>query len=85
MPKDKLPLSPLVVHIADRYDLVDRAFGDREVTWTLNGEEVASGYFGRHDYITINGLRLQGDDAYALKYSGKLVHTERNDSMGDEW
>lgn len=31
----------------EREELVDRSFGDAEVYWTLNGEEVAVGYFAR--------------------------------------
>lgn len=66
-----------------REELRDHAFGDVEVYWRLNDEDVASGYFGidaREVYV--NGIKFTGDDADALRTCGKRGRIERNDSTG---
>lgn len=74
-----------------REELNDHAFGDSEVYWTdLNGEEVASGYYGSTgDEVHIDGA-LAGTsntlfieaDARELRQCGTTVSKTRNDSGG---
>ena len=67
-----------------RSELRDHAFGDAEVYWTLNDEEIASGYFGLDACeIYVDGLKLVGDEARQLRQCGTLGKVERNDAGRD--
>lgn len=70
---------------ADREELRDHAFGDREVYWNLNGMEVAYGYFGTTSDMSIyapESGNFQGKQAYELGKCGKTCRIERNDETG---
>lgn len=68
----------------DRDELRDHAFGDREISWTRSGFEVAYGYdTGKECGVHIVGdTAFEGDDARLLIDCGTLAHVERNDSSG---
>lgn len=74
----------------ERSELRDHAFGDAEVYWSLNGEEVATGYFGSsgtggvsilHNGVTTN---FEKDEAQQLRNCGALTNTTRNDETGPD-
>lgn len=71
---------------AVRHELRDHAFGDAELFWELDGEEVGSGYFGSgHASVTISTEEyhnFEGDDARELRKCGTLGDVERNDETG---
>lgn len=74
-----------------REELRDHAFGDMEIGWYLNGQEVASGYFGSTQSISIFAAPDQptmwscdGREASELRRAGKLGKVERNDSTGPD-
>lgn len=87
-----LSLTTCMVILDDcvRHELKDYAFGDMEVTWTKDGEKVASGYFGGgHASVSIYRGAKQlahyvGEYAYTLKERGKTVETSRNDETGPD-
>lgn len=70
----------------DRYELRDHAFGDIEVTWILNGDAVAGGYFGgRQASVWIDSeshVAFDDDEARQLQSCGTLTTVERNDETG---
>ena len=58
-----------------RDELIDHAFGDREITWTRNGVEIASGYSGSEGTLVTftavdEGKTFQGREALALTHIG---------------
>jgi len=66
-----------------RNTLSDYAFGDSEVSWSLDDKVVASGYFGSTTReVVICGTSFEGEDAQALRYRGTLGRAARNDSGG---
>lgn len=83
---------------ANRWELRDHAFGDREIGWDLpNGVTVAEGYIGHHSYISFasgtkvddlnltDRIKFEGEDARALAYCGTLTQVSRNDSGGGDY
>jgi hypothetical protein len=72
-----------------RNELRDHAFGDTEVGWTLNGAEVAAGYFGGGtadvciNYDTVN-VAFSAAEARELRDCGTIGISERNDETGPE-
>lgn len=74
-----------------RNELRDHAFGDVEIGWTLDGAEVAVGYFGGGvnlvivDYVGFEDLlNFDGDLANELRKCGTLGQVERNDETGPD-
>lgn len=66
-----------------RDDLSDHAFGDAEVYWEKDGEEVASGYFGKTSEVGFTaGAVFTGDEAVQLRDAGKGRTSRRNDTTG---
>jgi len=79
-----------------RGEFRDYAFGDTEATWSKDGKQIASAYFGRESSVTFhnedvlddNGCytlvaEFEGSEARALRYAGTLDGWERNDSLGN--
>jgi len=78
-----------VLDDCQRDELRDHAFGDAEVSWMRDGEEVASGYFGSTASVSFykNGTcksvaGFEGEDARKLRWCGNAGVSERNDSTG---
>ena len=79
-----------------RNELNDHAFGDSEVSWFLDGKEVASGYFGSTSRSvsicqgcegidhTTHHSSFEGAEAQALRYGGTRGEVERNDETGPD-
>jgi hypothetical protein len=68
-----------------RDELRDHAFGDAEVSWFLDEEEVAFGYFGSRDESTsvaIGEHTFKGADARQLRCCGASERIARNDETG---
>jgi len=68
-----------------RQELRDHAFGDAEVLWYKDGNEVANGYFsGSQADISVPffSLKLKGDEARKLRYCGVEGRVDRNDETG---
>ena len=85
------------LNLAVRSELRDHAFGDREISWEIDGKERADGYSGSTGtFITIFGDELdeegypiavaefEGRDAFKLLECGFTGHVERNDSTGPD-
>jgi hypothetical protein len=73
---------------SQRSELVDRAFGDREVYWCRSNVDVAEGYFGYRDYVAYVGFAgtteyaptmFRDDLAQSLRKLGTLTNVWRND------
>lgn len=76
-----------ILNQCERHELRDHAFGDMEVSWTKDGNEVGAGYFGGGvaDVSLIGEFSdFHDEDARALQSCGTLAHVERNDSTGPE-
>jgi len=78
-----------VLSACQRSELRDHAFGDKEVYWTRDGEDVGVGYFGGgrasvwiHKEDT--DFTADGETARELSECGTLKHVERNDEMGPD-
>lgn len=73
-----------ILNGCDRHELRDHAFGDREISWTRRGLEVAFGYSdGRECGVhLVDGNAFEGQDAKGLVNLGTLRHAERNDEIG---
>ncbi len=78
-----------------RDELRDHAFGDREVFWLKDGQEVAFGYFGSSSSVSIfdggtdsNGIQTAvsfgGADARQLSMCGDVGSCVRNDTTGPD-
>lgn len=73
---------------ANREQLVDRAFGDAEIYWFIDGQSVGGGYFGRTSTVDLEATadreatEFTGWDADELRYTGTLTLSERNDAGG---
>ena len=88
----ELFLAKECLNLCEREELRDHAFGDREIVWTFEGQEVAGGYFGSTGQsVWINKLgqpgteigSFEGDEARELSSCGKLKALHRNDMQGD--
>lgn len=69
-----------------RDELRDHAFGDVEVFWMRDGEEIASGYFGggtRQVYLA-GGNTFNDAEALELKMCGTSGVVNRNDETGPD-
>lgn len=75
---------------SSREQLVDHAFGDAEVYWYLEGQMIASGYFGRTASVDFEAsedhaaTEFTGEQAHNLRYCGTLTKSERNDAGGSD-
>lgn len=76
----------------ERSELRDHYFGDREVSWHLDGVEVAFGYLGPSSQ-SVSIFRpvtnemvwdCDGKEARNLSYAGKLTELSRNDTEGPD-
>lgn len=69
-----------------RYELRDHAFGDSEVTWSKDEQEIAEGYFSSSlNSVTFDdGTVFGGNAASMLRQCGHLVSSERNDTAGPD-
>ena len=73
-----------ILGTCERGENRDHAFGDREVYWSREGEDLAFGYFGGGTAVV--GLDAEGeasfsgDEAFELLKCGATVVIERNDS-----
>lgn len=66
-----------------REELQDHAFGDAEVYWRRDGEDVAVGYFGLDAReVQVLGTMFRDADADALRSCGIRGRVERNDASG---
>jgi hypothetical protein len=65
-----------------RSELRDHAFGDAEVYWEDDGEEVAFGYFGQTSSVGGDGWSFEGREADELRKCGRTGLIERNDETG---
>lgn len=72
------------LHVCERRELRDHAFGDTEVFWSVNGKQVATGYFGGgRDAVWLDdGTLVEGSDARDLEDLGNLKTVNRNDQIG---
>jgi hypothetical protein len=70
-----------------RSELVDQAFGDKEVYFsTPSGDDLGEGYYGHAAIsVTVHGTEFTNEQALQLLTLGKLVSRERNDSQGDDF
>ena len=72
---------------AGRHTLADHAFGDAEVDWMKDDQQVASGYFGRSGSVSImetaerDATSFSDEAAAELRHCGKSVGYARNDSQ----
>lgn len=68
-----------------RSELRDHAFGDVEIYWTKNGEEVAFGYFsGETQRVFSDHFSFTGQEAKELRHCGTDGNVERNDETGPD-
>src|SRR5688572_24892481 len=68
-----------------REELRDHAFGDVEVFWSKNGQEIGSGYFNHDGEVSLGAsVHFTGKDAWELRDCGVLGTVERNDSTGPD-
>jgi hypothetical protein len=84
------PLLPIevargILASSQRSELVDRAFGDKEVYWCRGNVDVAEGYFGRQASVGFAGTAeyapttFRDDLAQSLRGLGTLTKVWRND------
>lgn len=73
-----------ILNGSERHELRDHAFGDMEVTWMKDGEEVGFGYFGKSESVIVTNSPFFGEAARELLRCGTLVGVERNDSTGPD-
>jgi hypothetical protein len=68
-----------------RHELRDHAFGDSEVYWRKDGQNVATGYFGGDSSSVCIGQEVfKGADALKLLECGQVGQVERNDETGPD-
>lgn len=76
-----------------RLESRDHYFGDREVYWEKDGQEIASGYFSREGRdVNVHTVYVDGTPRYSSTFSdeqadelvklGSSVDIGRNDSTG---
>lgn len=78
-----------LLRTAHRDTLSDSLFGDAEVGWYKDGQEIACGYFGRRSYVTFHptasyrSTSFKDDEAKQLRqlYSTSEGHSN-NDDLG---
>ena len=84
-----------ILSACERDELRDHAFGDREVYWSKDGKEVASGYFGgscsaigftnfNENGLIVSLAEFKGKEAQELASCGASVKIERNDETGPD-
>lgn len=71
-----------------RSELRDHYFGDREISWQLNGKDVAEAYMGKEAefHFTHNGIEFDTKNSNLISdliKLGTIGNIERNDSTGD--
>ena len=72
--------------------LTDSAFGDEEVGWVLDGEEIATGYFGgskSRAEVLVHGADgansvFYGDEAKELRRLGRFSTCTSNNESADQ-
>lgn len=72
---------------AKRGELRDHAFGDREIFWTIDGEEIGWGYSGSTVSAGLSAegeASFSGDQARELIRCGSSCVVERNDETGPD-
>lgn len=68
-----------------RSELRDHAFGDVEIYWTKDGEEIAYGYFsGSVQSVFSDHFSFKGEEAKELRSAGVEQSIERNDETGPD-
>lgn len=73
------------LNLCVRGECRDHAFGDVEVFWTRDGEEVADGYFGGGTAsVHVQGTSFQGSEAHELRACGAEGEIGRNDETGPD-
>jgi hypothetical protein len=78
-----LPEAKALLGATTRDELHDHAFGDVEVYWTSDGEEVANGYFSAGtNEVYVAGAIFTGAEARELRQCGTMGRRERNDAAG---
>jgi hypothetical protein len=79
-----------ILAAAERDVLEDRAFGDAEIYWMVDGEEIAVAHIGSHSSLTVNATsrfkatRFTGDAAREMRHLGRQRSYQRNDETGDD-
>jgi hypothetical protein len=79
---------------AKRSVLADYAFGDSEVQWEMDERVIAGGHFSsKGSAVSFNDEivkklgydsgNFSGDEAKQLEYLGTIIHSERNDMLGN--
>lgn len=74
-----------LLNTAQRDELRDHAFGDCEVYWSKDNDDIAAGYFGSdEESVQIGSVVFTGADARALRQCGSTGRVGRNDSTGPD-
>jgi hypothetical protein len=74
-----------MLNLCVRGESRDHAFGDMEVFWTRDGEDVADGYFGGGTAdVYIQGTTFHGSEAHELRRCGAVGVIGRNDETGPD-
>jgi len=75
-----------ILNTCVREELRDHAFGDREIYWTRDGQEIAFGYSGSSVSFGFSGddTVFSDDEVRELLRCGSLGTVERNDSTGPD-
>lgn len=82
----ELETAKILLNQCVREELQDHAFGDVEVFWFKDGQQIAGGYFGdgySEVWLTPQ-TKFGGAEAKALKGCGATGHVERNDTTGPD-
>lgn len=81
-----------MLNAAKRVELRDHAFSDREITWHIGDEEIASGYFGGSCCeVVVHALdgellgKFEGHEARRLALCGRVENVFRNDKTGPDY
>lgn len=78
-----LPEAAEILASCERYELLDHAFGGREVDWINEDGHIASGYFSGYTFsVSIGKSDFSGPEALYLVTIGKRVHIDRNVETG---
>jgi hypothetical protein len=74
-----------ILSTAVRSELRDHAFGDREINWVKEGQNIAGGYFGgNYADVWIGDSKFSGEEARQLAAIGLRGVIERNDEVGPD-
>lgn len=70
-----------VLSLAEKFELQDHTFGDTEVNWKIDDEEVAVGYFSRQiNEVSVKKTKMfSNDEARELRKCFAKQTIERND------